>query len=98
MASSNKPNDSTGARTKQRKKVKMPKKSEAATPGQKLADQKPPNPHYMGSPLSVIPMEVSVASDCSGLCTEGLALRLALPLRIKIVHKYASESCTSKRS
>ena len=35
----------------------------------------------------------TVASDCSGLCTEGLASKLAFDLQgeVQVVHKYASE-------
>ena len=41
----------------------------------------------------------TVASDCSGLCTEGLASKLAFGLHceVQVVHKYASESCPKKR-
>ena len=40
----------------------------------------------------------TVASDCSGLCTEGLASKLAFgPSETKVIHKYASEACPEKR-
>lgn len=41
----------------------------------------------------------TVASDCSGLCTEGLASKLAFGAtqEVKVIHKYASEVCPKKR-
>ena len=40
-------------------------------------------------PSSVV--EVTLASDCSGLCTEGPAVRVNLPATVNVKHVYASE-------
>ena len=39
--------------------------------------------------------EFTIASDCSGLCTEMFALQTLLTS--KLVHRHASESCPKKR-
>ena len=50
------------------------------------------------APMRLTNNIMQVASDCSGLCPEGLAAELATPgFGFKIEHVFASESCPKKR-
>ena len=60
-----------------------------AEPGKvKLTAAQPPN----------TPAEVTLASDCSGLCTEGPAVRVNLPSSVNVKHSYTSEIDSNFRS
>ena len=68
------------------------------TSGEALVDPGPYRSLLMGKQLTCFPSIFTVASDCSGLCTEAVAVRLTFPLALKVFHKYASEICPEKRT
>ena len=64
----------------------------------KLVPEDSPEVLLLGLANSQMPKTWVIASDCSGMCTEGLAASMALPSGVKVVHAYASESCPKKRT
>ena len=81
-----------------KKPAARPAKKAAARPKVDLIPQSVTA--YLRGPPPTHPVRVwTVASDCSGLCTEGLASKLAFGAtqEVKVIHKYASEVCPKKR-
>ena len=94
------------AKTGLSKPVKLPEKKKSKKPGSKqvtvrekvpLEPELPASQSFCGQAPALPLGTWTVASDCSGLCTEGLASNLTLP-DVKVIHKYASELCPEKRT
>ena len=61
-----------------------------------LAEQTPSMCLYLGRPLASL-LSLTVASDCSGMCTEVTAMKTLAPW-VKVIHVHASENCPEKRT
>ena len=85
----------SSAMKKQRSKKGSAKEKPKQLP--ELPPREPEVQELLGTgPVSLANKVVKVASDCSGLCPEGLAVELALP-GYKSQHTFASELCKKKR-
>ena len=57
----------------------------------KLLPAQPETVELLNVPRPSSIAKVTLASDCSGLCTEGPAVRVNLPPAVSVEHVYASE-------